>query len=144
MVGSGLTALGLAGDSLDYTRTFGIIVWMGIGSGVFMTTNNTKIMSALGAEYRGFASGMLETSRQYGHTLGVAIAAAGLSAAALSGLTGVAEESAVRAGFSQSALIMAAIAWAGVLAASYPLKRVVMSATALSPVGRPVIAESSR
>jgi MFS family permease len=144
MVATGLTALGLAGDSLDYARTFAIIAWMGTGSGIFMTTNNTKIMSALGTEYHGFASGMLETSRQYGHTLGVAIAAAGLGAAALTGLSGVAEEGAVRAGFGQSASIMAGIAWLGVLAASYPLKRVVMSAPALSPVVRPAMADSSR
>ena len=144
MIASGLTALGLIGDALDYPRAFALLVWMGIGSGCFMTTNNTRIMGALAAEYRGFASGLLETSRQYGHTVGVAVAATGLAAAAL--VTGSAqiEAAATRAGFGQSALIASAIAWAGVLLAAYPMKRLVVSAPALgSARAVPAIAESS-
>jgi hypothetical protein len=132
------------GESLDYGRAFVLLVWMGIGSGCFMTTNNTRIMSALRAEYRGFASGMLETSRQYGHTLGVAVAATGLTAAALITGTTEIEAAATRSGFGQSAMLAGAIAWVGVLLAAYPLKRLVVSAPALSPVRAPAMAESSR
>lgn len=144
MVASGLTALGFAGESITYGRAFVLILWMGIGSGCFMTTNNTRIMSALAGEYRGFASGMLETSRQYGHTLGVALAATGLTAAlAATGAVPVFEqEAAVRAGFAQSSLLAGVICWVGVLLAAYPLKRVVASAPAFSPSVRPALAES--
>jgi hypothetical protein len=108
-----------------------------------MTTNNTRIMSALGDEYRGFASGMLETSRQYGHTLGVAVAATGLTAAAL--VTGGAEieAAATRAGFGQAATLAGVIAWVGVLLAAYPLKRVVVAAPTFTSNRTPVIADSS-
>ena len=143
MVASGLSGLGVIGESLTLETAYVLIIWMGIGSGCFMTTNNTRIMSALGAEYRGFASGMLETSRQYGHTLGVAVAATGLTAAAL--VTGSAEieSTATRAGFGQSATIAGAIAWVGVLLAAYPLKRVVVTAPTLTSSRAPVIVESS-
>jgi len=143
MVASGLTALGLLGEALTYQTAFILIVWMGIGSGCFMTTNNTRIMGALSAEYRGFASGMLETSRQYGHTLGVAVAAAGLTAAAL--VTGTAEIEAVatRAGFGTGATIAGAITWIGVLLSAYPLKRTVVAAPALTSSRTPVMAASS-
>ena len=143
MVASGLTALGVLGEAVTFEVAFVIIAWMGIGSGCFMTTNNTRIMSALGAEYRGFASGMLETSRQYGHTLGVAVAATGLTAAALVSGSAEVESAARRAGFGQSATIAGVIAWLGVLLAAYPLKRVVVAAPTLTSSRVPVMAESS-
>lgn len=62
---------------------------------------------------------MLETTRQYGHTLGVAVAAVGLVAAL--GSDSVAGAATVRAGFGQSAILMGAIAWAGVALAAYPM-----------------------
>lgn len=119
MVASGLTWLGLAAPGLTYAQAFVAMLWLGLGSGTFMTTNNTRIMGTLAAEYRGFASGMLERTRQYGHTLGVAVAAVGLAAAL--GSDSVAAAATVRAGFGQSALLMGAIAWAGVALAAYPM-----------------------
>lgn len=145
MVASGLTALAMAGDGLTYWRAFAIIVWMGTGSGCFMTTNNTRIMTALGAQQRGFASGMLETSRQYGHTLGVAVATFGLAQALAPGAAEGAVPAAVRAGFAQSALLGGAIAWVGVALAAYPLWRARTSAGGLRPVtGAPALARSVR
>ncbi|HEU5316742.1 MAG TPA: MFS transporter [Chloroflexota bacterium] len=148
MVASGLTALGLVGEALDYPRAFAIVVWTGIGSGCFMTTNNTRIMSALSAEYRGFASGMLETTRQYGHTLGVAVAATGLTAAAMVSGSPEIEAGATRAGFGQAAMLAGAIAWIGVLLSAYPLKRFVISAPTLASARATLpahaVAESSR
>ncbi|HXI17632.1 MAG TPA: hypothetical protein VNM48_14825, partial [Chloroflexota bacterium] len=105
--------------------------------------NNTRIMSALAGEYRGFASGMLETSRQYGHTLGVAVAATGLAAALATGaVPALEQEAAVRAGFAQSSLLAGVICWVGALLAAYPLKRVVASVPGFSPSVRPALAES--
>jgi MFS transporter, DHA2 family, methylenomycin A resistance protein len=45
-----------------------------IGSNLFNTANNAVVMNTL-QENRSFASGMLETTRQMGHTLGVTIGA---------------------------------------------------------------------
>ena len=46
-----------------------------IGSSMFQNVNNAIIMSVVLPEHRGFASGMIETTRQVGHTLGATIAA---------------------------------------------------------------------
>lgn len=121
MVASGLTVLGVFDGALTYGLCFGVIVWMGIGSGAFMTTNNTRIMGTLAPEHRGFASGMLETTRQYGHTLGVAVAAVGLAAALGREGAALEQQLAIRIGFSQAALLMCGIAWIGVGLAAYPL-----------------------
>jgi MFS family permease len=141
MVASGLTMLGVLGESLGYAGYFAVVLWMGTGSGSFMTTNNTQIMGSLDAEHRGFASGMLETTRQYGHTLGVAVAAIGLAGV----IPSLAAEQAiaVRAGFSQAALIMSAIAWLGVALAAYPLYRSATSERESTVSGLPASAVSS-
>ncbi|HEX2033124.1 MAG TPA: MFS transporter [Chloroflexota bacterium] len=121
MVAGGLTVLGLAATSLQFEHSLVAMIWLGTGSGAFMTTNNTRIMGSLAAEYRGFASGMLETTRQYGHTLGVTIAAAGLATALGAGLPSGVQPEAVRAGFGHAAFLMGLIAWLGVALAAYPL-----------------------
>ncbi|MBI3973122.1 MAG: MFS transporter [Chloroflexi bacterium] len=121
MVAVGLTVMAARAGRLSFGEYAATIVFMGIGSGAFMTANNTRIMSALAPEFRGFASGMLETTRQYGHTLGVAVATAGMGgvlSATVAG-NGVAAAQVV-AGFGSAALMMAAITWAGVALAAYP------------------------
>ena len=52
-----------------------------IGSSIFNTVNNAVIMNSLPDEHKGFASGMIETTRQVGHTLGATIAASALGLA---------------------------------------------------------------
>ena len=52
-----------------------------IGSSIFNTINNALIMNSLPNEHRGFASGMIETTRQVGHTLGATVAASALGLA---------------------------------------------------------------
>jgi hypothetical protein len=146
MVASGLTLLGALAGTLQYGQCFAIAIWMGIGSGMFMTTNNTAIMGALAADMRGFASGMLETTRQYGHTLGVAIATIGLGAALGPG-GAAAGPAGVRDGFGQAALLMGMVGWAGVILASFPPLTQVAARRrgAQSPAGglRPVLAPAA-
>ena len=119
-VAGGLTILGLDPSGMDIVTLFILIVIMGFGSGIFLTTNNTRIMSALSPEYRGFASGMLETTRQYGHTLGVAVATIGLSGV-IGGAVTSETNPAVLEGFALSAAVTAAITWVGVALAAYPI-----------------------
>ena len=119
-VAGGLTILGLDPSGMDIVTLFILIVIMGFGSGIFLTTNNTRIMSALSPEYRGFASGMLETTRQYGHTLGVAVATIGLSGV-IGGAVTSETNPAVLEGFALSAAVTAAITWVGVALAACPI-----------------------
>jgi EmrB/QacA subfamily drug resistance transporter len=46
---------------------------VGIGTGIFISPNNSIIMSAIGQKYRGVASGTVATSRNIGMVLGVAM-----------------------------------------------------------------------
>ena len=46
-----------------------------VGGSMFQNVNNAVIMSTVSLEHRGFASGMIETTRQVGHTLGATISA---------------------------------------------------------------------
>jgi len=87
---------------------------------VLLAVNNTVIMGSLPADFRGVASGMLETTRHFGHAFGVTIPTAILSlvVAALAGVGG--EDAALRWGFFWSCLGMAAVAGIGVVLALVP------------------------
>ena len=50
-----------------------------LGVAMFQNVNNAVIMNAIPLANRGFASGMIETTRQVGHTLGATIASSSLS-----------------------------------------------------------------
>jgi MFS family permease len=115
-IATGLLALGLLGDALTYATFVVVAVLLGVSSGFFNTSNNTVIMSVLPDEARGFASGMLETTRQLGHSVAVSIgtAALGLAGATLRGDGG---PEAMFRGFQLAVLIMGGIAAAGVVLA---------------------------
>lgn len=69
----GLAAFGFA-TGLPYAAWIAIAVGAGVGMGLFWTTNNAAIMRSLDGNLRGFASGMLESSRQLGHALATSLA----------------------------------------------------------------------
>ena len=50
-----------------------LLLPISLGTNVFNTVNNATVMSALPTENRGFASGMLETTRDLGHATGATI-----------------------------------------------------------------------
>ncbi len=75
-VASGLALLGLAGPRLSPGALIGTAAYLGVGMGLFMTANNTTVMTALAPGLRGFSSGLLETTRQLGHSLAVPITTA--------------------------------------------------------------------
>ena len=80
--------------------------------------NNTAVMASVTPEQHGFASGLVETTRQLGHSLGVSVSSsvlqATLAAAAIPALG-------FRDGFSEAASAMALVAAVGVLVVVYPL-----------------------
>ena len=50
-----------------------LLLPISFGTNIFNTVNNATVMSALPTEHRGFASGMLETTRDLGHATGATL-----------------------------------------------------------------------
>ena len=119
-IATGLAVMGRVGADLPYAGLFPVVALLGGGLGVFTAVNNTAIMASVTAEQRGFASGMVETTRQLGHSLGVSISSsvlqATLAAAAI-------PELGYRDGFSEAASAMALVSAIGVLIVVYPVLR---------------------
>ena len=87
---------------------------------VLLAVNNTVVMGALPDDFRGVASGMLETTRHFAHAFGVTIPTAILSLV-VTGLAGAGgDAAALRWGFFWSCLGMAAVAGMGVMLALVP------------------------
>ena len=112
-----LILLGALAGSLPYWGFLVIGLLLGLGLGFFMTPNNTVIMGALPATHRGFAAGMLETSRQLGHSLGVSASSAVLALVLVTTLPVMGERAAYVLGFQQATLAAGAVAFLGMLLA---------------------------
>ena len=92
-----------------------------IGSNLFNTANNALVMNTL-QENRSFASGMLETTRQMGHTVGTTISATvlGLSLpVAIELLPSMQAQAHYRDGFQMAALTVVGIIVSGSLVAIF-------------------------
>ena len=116
---AGLTTLGLIGASLPYSALLGIGMLLGAGLGGFTTVNNTAVMSHAGAGKRGFASGMVETTRQFGHSVGVTLSST-IMAGALVGVSTEELPAAYATGFQQATLLMGGFAALALLSALVP------------------------
>lgn len=117
VISGGLILLGLNAGVLEYWGFLAISLLLGLGLGFFMTPNNTVIMGALPATYRGFASGMLETSRQLGHSLGVSASSAVLGLVVTVSLPKIGERAAYLLGFQQATLAAGFVAFVGMILA---------------------------
>ena len=115
----GLTTLGLVGAALPFAALVGIAVVLGGGLGGFTTVNNTAVMGHAGAGKRGFASGMVETTRQLGHSVGVTLSSS-IMAGALAGVAPAALTTAYASGFQQATLLMGTCTAIGLLAMLAP------------------------
>jgi len=119
VIACGLTTLGLVGASLPFWALLGIAMLLGGGLGGFTTVNNTSIMSHAGDGKRGFASGMVETTRQLGHSVGVTLSST-IMAGALFGVAPADLPAAYASGFQQAALLMGGFTALGLLASLSP------------------------
>jgi MFS family permease len=119
-IACGLAVLGQVGAQLPYPALFPVVAVLGAGLGVFTTVNNTAVMGSVRADERGLAGGLVETTRQLGHSLGVS-----LSSSVLAGALATAAVPMIgyREGFSAAASLMGLVATAGVVAVLYPLLR---------------------
>ena len=118
-ISAGLVALGLAGGWMPYWGLLVIAVFLGGGLGAFTTVNNTAIMGHAGDGKRGFASGMVETTRQLGHSVGVTLSST-IMAGALVGVQMADLPGAYASGFQQATLLMGGFTALGLLSALAP------------------------
>lgn len=123
MVGmaSGLLTMGLVGGTLPFSALMLVVIVLGGCLGGFTTVNNTAVMGMASVEQRGFASGLVELTRQLGHGVGSSVSASLLGAA----LAGVASPSYsdYANGFQYAALTMGTIAVLGVVIIVWPVAR---------------------
>ena len=124
MLGSiavGLTTLGLLGGTLPFIGLVGIAVMLGAGLGGFTTVNNTAVMSMAPPEQQGFASGLVETTRQLGHAVGVSLSSSFMASAL--GEVAVPSAGQYVDGFQQAVFAMGLVAATGVAVLLWPRLR---------------------
>jgi len=114
----GLAVMGRVAVDLPFAGLFPVVALLGAGLGVFTAVNNTAIMASVTAEQRGFASGLVETTRQLGHSLGVSVSS-GVLQTTLAAAT--IPELGYRDGFSEAASAMGIVAALGILVVLYPV-----------------------
>ena len=76
LISTGFLLLGLVSLSVPFWVMPLLLLPVGLGTSVFNTINNATVMNAIPLKHRGFASGMLETTRESGHGLGATISSA--------------------------------------------------------------------
>jgi MFS transporter, DHA2 family, methylenomycin A resistance protein len=118
-IAAGLTVYGLGGASLPFAVLMGVGAVLGASLGGFTTVNNTAVMGLAAADKRGLASGMVETTRQLGHSVGVSLSSS-IMAGALVGVAAPDLAAAYADGFQRSALAMGILSWLGVLGLILP------------------------
>ena len=118
----GFVLLGLFAQGLSVWFMPLLLLPISLGTNTFNTINNATVMSTLPLENRGFASGMLETTRDLGHALGATTSAA-ILALVLPVAIAVMDPSQARLhymrGFEIAALTVVAIMLTGALIASF-------------------------
>jgi MFS family permease len=112
-IAAGMLLMGALGASLTLTGYVVALFIIGVASGLFNASNNTVIMSILPEDARGFSSGTLEATRQFGHAIAVSLGAIALGLAG-AGVAGSASPEAMLDGFSLALLLMGSIAAAGI------------------------------
>ena len=72
-IASGFVLLALFAGTVPFWLLPFLLFPISVGTNIFNTVNNATVMSTLPTENRGFASGMLETTRDMGHATGATI-----------------------------------------------------------------------
>jgi MFS family permease len=124
----GFFALSLTAPMLTFTTYMLVAVPIGIGMGTFMSVNNTVIMSAVPANLRGFAAGMLETTRQGGHMFAIPLVSVIMAGVAGGALTAQTDPALYIRGFQAACMVVGCIALIAVACAFIP-ERVTKRAT---------------
>jgi len=120
-IASGFLLLALFADQVPIVMLPVLLLPAFIGTHVFNAPSNAYIMNSL-PEDRSFASGVMETSRQMGHTIGATIAATMLGLAlpaTISFMTAGESETYYRTGFQYAATLVIFTISLGALVAAY-------------------------
>ena len=78
LIAVGIVLMGTLALRVSFWFLPTLLIPAAIGSAMFQNVNTALIMNSIPLENRGFASGMIETTRQVGHTLGATIAASAM------------------------------------------------------------------
>jgi EmrB/QacA subfamily drug resistance transporter len=105
----GFFSLSLTAPVLTFATYMLISIPIGIGMGTYMSVNNTVIMSAVPGSLRGFASGMLETTRQAGHMFAVPLVSGIMTGVAGATLTSDTEAAVYIRGFQAACMVVGCI-----------------------------------
>ncbi|MCC6630219.1 MAG: MFS transporter [Chloroflexi bacterium] len=119
IIGVGMGLLGLRGATMGDLSMGLLLVGVGLATNIFQSANNTAAMSALPARLSGFASGMLETSRQLGHTIAVALAAGVLGLVAEQARAGASGQANALQGVTLAILSFSLVAFVGIIFALF-------------------------
>ncbi|MBI2863174.1 MAG: MFS transporter [Chloroflexi bacterium] len=114
LVAIGLAIMGFLAPSWPFVLLMAASLGLGVTVGFFDTPNNVIIMSEAPAHLRGFAAGILETSRQFGNMIGVSISGAIMAAAVVGAAPGPAGSAAYILGFRQASAAAAGMAFIGI------------------------------
>ncbi|MCC6224490.1 MAG: MFS transporter [Thermoleophilia bacterium] len=124
LVAISLVLFSLLGVASDFWDMLPALLVGGVGMASVMTPMSAAVMGAVPVAKAGVASGVLNTSRQIGGALGIAMMGAILSSRQASSLAGgVAPEQAFVDGFRLALLVAAAVAFAGALTAAALIRR---------------------
>lgn len=113
VVAGGLVLMGVLAGLLTYVQFVAIVIVLGVAMGVFFTVNNVMIISTLPNSMRGLASGMEQSSRQLGHTLGITVTSAAMAMSVPRDILTTAPPSAWVEGFQRATIIVAIVAAIG-------------------------------
>ena len=121
LIASGFFLAGLFADDISIYLLPVLLLPIAVGSNLFNSPNNATVMNSL-PENRSFASGMLETTRQMGHSVGTTISATVLGLAlpvAIDLLPAVEAQTHYLSGFQISALTVVWIMISGSIVAMF-------------------------
>jgi MFS family permease len=120
LICAGFFMLSATAPRLTFTSYMLIALPIGIGMGIFMAVNNTVIMSAVPASLRGFAAGMLETTRQAGHMFAVPLTSGIMTAVTGATVTAGTPPALYVRGFQAACLVVGCIGLVAVVGACIP------------------------
>lgn len=121
-IATGFVLLGLFAGPLSVWFIPFLLFPISLGTNAFNTVNNATVMSTLPVEHRGFASGMLETTRDLGHALGATLSSivmAMVLPSTIALMTSSESQSFYIKGFQIAALMVVSIMLAGAVINSF-------------------------
>ncbi len=120
LIAGGFLLLSFSSPRISFWLLPLLMLPISVGTNMFNPINNATVMNSLPLRHRGVASGMLETTREMGHALGAATAAAVLALALPSGiarLSDAASQPFYVQGFQMSSLMVVFVLCFGALLA---------------------------